>query len=150
MSSWHSILLAQSGPPCRCCLCSVSVVQFLSKYARQPLSCCAALWRRSETFPSQPDLHSDSERPDVSGCCRFRLVVEGETVDTERRLETRSRQGRCCEDETRRQENKTNPVFWFPSMFKRRVAEPNMIKQTSRRHESGSVKNKKIDTHSNQ
>lgn len=89
---------------------------------------CAALWRRSETFPSQPDLHSDSERPDVSGCCRFRLVVEGETVDTERRLETWSRQGRCCEDETRRQENKTNPVFWFPSMFKRRVAEPNMIK----------------------
>lgn len=27
-------------------------------------------------------------------------------------------------------------------MFKRRVAEPNMIKQTSRRHESGSVKKK--------
>lgn len=50
--------------------------------------CRAFLWRRSETFPSQPDLHSDSERPDVSGCCRFRLVVEGDCGYRKRRLET--------------------------------------------------------------
>lgn len=69
-----------------CCLCSVSAICFLSSMLANP--CRPSLrWRRSETFPSQPDLHSDSEHPDVSGCCRFRLVVEGD-CGYRRQLET--------------------------------------------------------------